>query len=374
MRTIEFIDGGRSALGMEKRPLRSIPRSLIMIIVVSAVSLSAGVLFANQGQTITDNLRRTVAVPPRVERILSLQPEITRILVALGVADRLVGVDYFIGRDDYLFKILFPNGTGLPVVSMPDESINKELIVRLDPDIIFTSPTELQVPDSIQRSLGIPVAALASMGSFEGLLEEMELIGTLTGREEKARELGRYFREKIRSITKFTAPLAIKDRPTTYLAFWSSLVRTPVFYEPVQTAGGRNVADNLLPPRLGTIGTVITVEQILKWDPDMILIQGSFLPHERQVTVEGVLGDKRLGSVKAIKQGRVHYTLGFWYWWDPAAVLVETLYLARLFHPIKFSWLDLEKEGNEIYEEFYREPQLFTKLMRFLDFHEWTEK
>jgi hypothetical protein len=54
-------------------------------------------------------------------------------------------------------------------------------------------------------------------------------------------------------------------------------------------------------------------------------------------------------------------------------VLVETLYLGRLFHPDKFGRLDLEKEGNEIYEEFYREPQLFTKLMKLLDFHEWTQ-
>jgi iron complex transport system substrate-binding protein len=345
-----------------------------MIITLSALILSAAVVFPGQGQNIKDNLGRSVAVPPRVERILSLQPEITRILVALGATDRLIGVDYFIGRDDHLFKILFPGGKRLPVVSMPDESINKELIVRLDPDIIFASPTELQVPDSIQRSLGIPVAALASMGSFEGLLEEIELVGILTGFEERARDLGRYFREKIRSITESIGPLAIEDRPRAYLAFWSSLVRTPVFYEPVQAAGGRNVADGLLPPRLGTIGAVITVEQVIKWDPDIILVQGSFLPRERQVTVEGVLGDSRLGSVKAIRQRRVHYTLGFWYWWDPAGVLVETLFLARLFHPERFERLDLEKEGNAIYEMFYKKPEVFSKLGRLLDFHEWTEK
>jgi len=345
----------------------------IMISTVFAFILSSGAVLPSQGQTITDNLRRTVAVPARVERILSLQPEITRILVALGAADRLVGLDYFISRDDHLFKILFPGGTRLPVVSMPDESVNKELIVRLDPDIIFTSPTELQVPDSIQRSLGIPVAALASMGSFEGLLEEIELVGALTGFKDRAGELGRYFQEIIRSIIESTGPLTLEDRPRTYLAFWSSLVRTPVFYEPVQAAGGRNVADNLLPSRLGTIGTIITVEQILKWDPDVILIQGSFLPRERQVTVESVMSDKRLGSVKAIKQRRVHYTLGFWYWWDPAGVLVETIYLAKLFHPEKFGRLDLEKEGNAIYKMFYGKTDVFTDLIKSLDFHEWTK-
>jgi iron complex transport system substrate-binding protein len=336
--------------------------------------LGAGPLFAGQARTIKDSLGRTVAVPPQVKRILSLQPEITRILTALGAADRLAGLDYFIGREDHLFKILFPNGTGLPVVSQPDESVNKELILRLDPDLVFASPTELQVPDSIQRSLGIPVVALASMGRFESLLGEIELVGALTGSEERAAELERFFREKIESIAEAIPPLASADRPTAYLAFWSSLLRTPVSYEPVETAGGRNAAAGLLPPHLGTVGTVITVEQILKWDPDFILIQGSFLPRERRVTVEDVLRDKRLRSLRAVKGKRVHYTLGFWYWWDPAGVLVETLYLAKLFHPEKFARLDLEAEGNAIYEFFYRKRGIFTDLMKALDLREWTEK
>ncbi len=347
--------------------------SLRIIIVFSCI-LWAAALFPGQGQTIKDSLRRSVAIPPQVDRILSLQPEITRILAALGATERLVGLDYFIGREDHLFKVLFPNGTGLPVVSMPDESVNRELILRLDPDLIFASPTELQVPDSIQRSLGIPVAALASLGSFEGLLKEIELVGALTGFRKRADELGMYFREKIRSIIEPMAGLAVEARPAAYLAFWSSLVRTPVFYEPVQAAGGRNVAHNLLPPHLGTIGTVVSVEQIIKWNPDFILVQGSFLPAERLVTVDGVLEDKRLSSVKAIQQKRVHYTLGFWYWWDPAGVLVETMYLAKLFHPEKFARLDIEEEGNEIYEVFYGKRGIFTDLMKALDFREWTEK
>jgi iron complex transport system substrate-binding protein len=363
-----------SDLGAKKRTLRLITGRRIMLLVVSAFMAWSGALLASQGRTIKDNLNRTVAVPLRAERILSLQPEITRILVALGAADRLVGLDYFIGRDDHLFKILFPGGTGLPVVSVPDGSINKELIVRLDPDIIFASPTELQVPDSIERSLGIPVAALASMGSFDGLLREIEIVGALTGREERAEDIGRYFREKIRFVTESIGLLGPEARPSVYLAFWSSLVRTPVFYEPVHIAGGRNVAAHLLPSDLGTIGTIITLEQVIKWNPEIILIQGSFLPRERQVTVEGVLGDKRLGSVKAVERRRVYYTLGFWYWWDPAGVLVETLYLARLFHPDKFGRLDLEKEGNAVYEMFYNKKEIFTDLVRQLAFYEWTEK
>ena len=343
-------------------------------IAAAPLALCVGALFSGQGRTIKDSLGRTVDIPQRVERILSLQPEITRLLAALGVTDRLVGLDYFIGREDHLFKVLFPGGTGLPVVSRPDESVNKEFILRLNPDLIFASPTELQVPDSIQSSLGIPVAALASLGSFEGLLREIELVGALTGSTERAGELERYFRRRLESISETAAQSAATERPTAYLAFWSSLLRTPVSYEPIEAAGGRNVAGRLLPPHLGTIGTVITIEQIIKWDPDFILVQGNFLPRERRVTVEGVLGDKRLASLRAVKEKRIRYTLGFWYWWDPAGVLVETLYLAKLFHPERFTGFDLEREGNSIYEVFYRKQGIFTELMKAMDFREWTNE
>ncbi len=321
-----------------------------------------------------DTLGRAVAIPSRADRILSLQPEITRIIVALGAGDRLVGIDYFIRREDHLFRIVFPEGASLPAVSKPDESVNKELVVRLNPDIVFTSPTEQQLPESIQRSLEIPVVALASMGRFDKLLKEIEFVGTLTGTEKRARELTAYFQEKTKFISETIGPVPAEFRPEAYLSFWSNLVRTPVFYEPVNAAGGKNVAENLLPSYLGTIGTVVNLEQVIKWNPDIILIQGSYLPGGRHITVEGVLEDNRLGSIKAVRDERVHYTLGFWYWWDPAGVLAETLYLARLFHPGKFSGLNIEEEGNAIFEMFYGKKDVFSVLARVLNIDEWTKK
>ena len=89
------------------------------------------------------------------------------------------------------------------------------------------------------------------------------------------------------------------------------------------------------------------------------------------MTVEGILRDPRLASLKAVRTGQVHYTFGFWYWWDPALVLVETIYLARLFHPRGFPAFDFEKEGNEIFHEFYGVGGAFTSLCKVLNCHEW---
>lgn len=344
------------------------PAAIAAVLLAAACPHSA----AASTLTVTDNLHRKVEVSVPARRLLSLQPEITRIIIALGAGESLVGLDYFIRDSDHLFKIIFPAGENLPVVSKPDEGVNRELVVRLRPDVIFTSPTERQIPDSIQRSLGISVLALASMGRFEGLLEEIALVGKITGRSERAAELIAYFRQRLAGLSDAVFSLKSAARPRVYLAFWSSLIRTPVSYEPVDRAGGANLADGLLPSYFGTIGAIINVEQIIRWDPEIILVQGSYLPKDRLVTARGILEDARLRSVKAVRNRRVYYTFGFWYWWDPACVLAETLYLATLFHPEKFAGVDIEAEGNAVFQEFYGIKNAFTALTKALDFNEWT--
>ncbi len=335
---------------------------LFKIIVLAALLMSSSkgapkALAGEQKLSLVDTLGRKVAIAIPAERVLSLQPEITRIIVALGAGDRLVGLDYFLRRDDHLFRIVYPQQARLPVVSKPDDSINKEAIVGLRPDLIFASPSELLVPDSIERTLGIPVVALSSQGSFARLLEEIELVGQAMSKTERARELVGYFRDYVETISRTVNAEPEGARPRVYLTFWSSLLRTPVFYEPVRVAGGVNVAEGLLPSHSGSPGTVVTIEKIISWDPDIILVHGNYLPSERRVTVEQILSDKRLSSVRAVQNGRVFYTFGYWYWWDPAEVLLETLFLAKTFHPDKFAGRNLEQDSCQYKHHAYHEDR-----------------
>ncbi len=321
---------------------------------------------------IKDSLLREVSIPLKVERVLSLQPEITRIIISLGGGESLVGIDYFLPRFDILSKIVFPPIEHLPVVSTSNESVNIEMAVQLKPDVIFASPSESQITEVLERKTSMPVVALSSMGSFDKLLKEIKIVGDVIGRSKRASELVHYFNETIGTVQNSVKEIPHEERPKVYLAFWSSLTKTPISYEPVTIAGGINLADNLLPSYLGTVGTAINIEQIVKWNPDLILIHGNYLPQERVPTVEQVLNDPRLDSVQAVKDKKVYYTYGFWYWWDPAQVLIETLYLARLFYPERFGSLNLEIKGNAIFKKFYGIGDGFGQLCRILKCHEWT--
>jgi len=345
-------------------------RAAVLALIIPAVP--AGLAGQAGGPIkVVDSLGRTVVLPAKVERIISLEPEITRIIVALGAGERLVGIDFFLRRHDRLFPLVFPPSERLPVVSNQGQDLNYEEAIRLRPDIIFSSPSEFRMTDSIERKMKLPVVALASMGKFRDLLAEIETLGRIIGREERAAELVSFFGRRMGSLRETGPVRAAGAGPSAYLSFWGSLLRTPVSYEPVEAAGGKNLASGLLPSYLGTAGATVSLEQILLWDPEVILIQGNYPPAERQVTVEGILRDPRLASVRAVRDGRVHYTFGFWYWWDPALVLVETAYLVRLFHPGSFPDFDLTREGDAIFKEFYGAEGLFSALCRVLDCHEW---
>ncbi len=326
-------------------------------------------VFPAENLKVKDELGRVVKIPKKVERILSLQPEITRIFICVGRGEKLVGKDYFVHKHDHIFKIIFPEGGKLPAVSRSGSDVNLEALLKLSPDLIFTSPTEKSVLDKIEKSTNIPVLALSSMGRFEKLENEIKLIGLLTGKNKRAEELIEYFRSKINFIRKRISTVDFK--PKVYLSFWSSLTRTPVYYEPVNVAGGINVAEGLIPSYTGTLGTVVNLESIIKWNPDIILIHGNYPPEERVVTVKDILSDGRLSSVKAVNKKRIYYTFGFWFWWDPAEVLFETLYLSKLFYPSSFMDMDLKKEGREIFKVFYNSEKAFDILYKKLKCDEW---
>jgi iron complex transport system substrate-binding protein len=208
----------------------------------AALLATAGQARAAQSLTVTDNLGRTVAIPGQARRIISLEPEITRIIVALGAGERLVGIDFFLRHQDQLFPLVAPAAVRLPVVSNQGQELDYELALRLRPDLVFTSPSEFGTARAVEKKLRVPVIALASMGRIEGLLEEIGLLGRILGRQDRAARLRSFFEARLAPLRRQAGAAGHAGRPSVYLSFWGSLVRTPVVYEPVDIAGGRNAA------------------------------------------------------------------------------------------------------------------------------------
>ncbi|MDI6844567.1 MAG: ABC transporter substrate-binding protein [Candidatus Saccharicenans sp.] len=350
---------------MLKKEIDKILSCLLLLFFSLLLASSAGA----SEITIKDNLGRRVKIPEKVERIVCLQPELLRILAALNSQHRVVAVDRFPSRYDHLMRIIFPDVEKLPVVSITGEDVNIERIIQLEPDLVLVSPSELNLATQLTRKLKCPVVSLSSMGSIERLLEEIEILAAITGNQKRGKEIVRFMKEEINMVRQKSASYGRK--PRVYLSFWGSILRSPFSYDPVDLAGGINLAGQFKSVHQGSDTVVLKLETLLGMDPDIILVQGNYPPEERQVSVESVLTDARLQSLKAVKERKVHYTFGFWYWWDPALVLVESHYLAELFQKGQVEGNSIISLGERIFYFFYGRPGLFEKLCAKIKAYEW---
>jgi iron complex transport system substrate-binding protein len=114
--------------------------------------------------------------PP--ERIVSMNPSLTAIVLALGAGPQLVGVDAYSKRQQEALAAL-PSVGGLYSPSL-------EAVVELRPDLVVLVPSAEQ-RDFRERlaALGIPVLALDPLG-FDEVLATIEALGGQLGRSREA--------------------------------------------------------------------------------------------------------------------------------------------------------------------------------------------
>src|SRR5260221_14706157 len=79
---------------------------------------------------VTDGLGRTVTVPVKITRAVSLAPSLTENIFAVGAGDRLVGVTSYCNYPEQAKLIQKVGDTISP---------NLEMIVALKPDVVFVS-------------------------------------------------------------------------------------------------------------------------------------------------------------------------------------------------------------------------------------------
>ena len=308
--------------------------------------------------TLIDQADRIVTVPRPTERVVTITPEASRLMVALGAVDRLVGIEQWSLKEDWgftKFLEIHPEVSERVTDIGMYTNLNLELILSLKPDVIFHWSQE--DANIIHEKTTIPVIVVCSVFRRERLIDEIEIMGTLVDSEKEAEELIAYIDEKTVEVTDVTSEIPEDEKVKVYLAFWSSITKTPPYYDPVDLAGGINVAREC--PTAG-YSVEVSKEQIVKWNPDIILIHHGSTAYG--IPKEDILSDPALQTVNAVKTGKVYYTPGPWFWWEQPRAITECFYLAKLFYPDKFEELNVEKEGNEIFEKFWGIGGLWTEL------------
>ncbi len=172
------------------------------------------------------------------KRIVSLNPSLTAILLAIGAREQLVGVDDYSARQR-------PELAELPRVGgLYNPSL--EAVVALRPDLVVLVPSAEQrgFRDRL-ASLGVPRLAVDPQG-FDAVVETIELLGERVGHSAAARERAEAIRATRRQVEDAVAGL---PRVRTVLV----LQRDPLFLvgrgsfidEMLASAGARNLGAEL---------------------------------------------------------------------------------------------------------------------------------
>jgi iron complex transport system substrate-binding protein len=236
---------------------------------------------------IQDEANREVRVYGKIERVISLAPNLTEIIYAIGAGDRLVGNTTYCDYPEQAKSVQKVGDTLQP---------NIERILALRPNLIFIS-TSSQL-EAFARQLsdhGIPVY-VSDPHDLEGVFRSIHNLGELLNQQQQAEQLLSQLRKRTTVVEK--------------AVFYGKSVR--VFYqlsaEPLYTAGRDAFVTDLI-RRAGGSSVTATIpeawpryseESAVAAKPDVIILPtGGSMGSANAEVAEG------LKKSPAVLEGRV---------------------------------------------------------------------
>lgn len=216
------------------------------------------------------------------ERVVSLAPSMTELMLELGAGDRLVGLLDAGERPPAL--------AGLPSVGHYGR-FEAETLLALAPDLILLWPGGVSAAQREQLvAFGIPLFE-AEPHRLEDIADQAEALGARVGRGERARQLADGFRRELRELRqryRRTSPLPV------FYQVWDQPLYTiggrQVISDALEVCGARNVFADLALP-----APQVSLEAVLARDPAVILVD-----RPEQVAVW-----QAWPQLRAVRDGRV---------------------------------------------------------------------
>ena len=258
---------------------------LITLVLVLASACGTGGVSRSLVEThaVTDSLGRTVNLPVKIARAVSLAPSMTEMIFAAGAGDRLVGVTSYCNYPSETESIEKVGDTQTP---------NIEKILALKPQVVFVSTaSQLEAFTKTLDEQGIVVDVL-NVSNLDQALQSIQLLGSFFGTSETADRVSASLNARLANVRRErTQPsprvfVQISNEPLFTIGKDSFL--SPV----IEDAGGDSVTANV-----PSAYPKISKETAAALDPEVIIISDS----EDNRDPSSVFKDS-----KAVKGGRVY--------------------------------------------------------------------
>lgn len=249
----------------------------------------------------TDQLDRTIFLPRSPQRIISLVPSQTELLVDLGLEERIVGVTKFCVHPSHLKKTkTIVGGT---------KNYRMEVIDSLKPDLILGNKEENDQKGIEELAKKYPVW-MSDIYHLEDALEMIQRVGEITGTTERAIQINQRIKDSF--FTK------IPPRGSCIYLIWKN---------PMMAAGKNTFIDDLI-RRAGFENLVtknrypeLDLEEIQKSKPDYILLSSEPYPFKEK-EVESFRGIFPLSKILLVD--------GEMFSWYGSRLLKSATYFQRL--------------------------------------------
>lgn len=266
--------------------------------------------------TLTDQRGEEVVIAgPVEEAAITVMPAPSIFAAVDGSYDRIAGINQstLVANQQGMFSTIFPESAESAVVAGSDFIPNVETLLELDPDVVIQwgdRGTEVTKPI---EDAGFPVLGL-DYGTHEDLQTWIRMFGQVLEKSDRAEEIIRWQDATQAEIGNRVAAMDTPAPRTMILSLAEGTYSTTSAsgYDGFQLpmAGAEMITENFLSEE-----GQINPEQIIEWDPEVILLSGF-----DDSTPEDIYNDKRLASTTAVKEKRVYKNpLGAYRWQVPSA-------------------------------------------------------
>jgi|AntRauTorckE6833_2_1112554.scaffolds.fasta_scaffold00332_23 iron complex transport system substrate-binding protein len=268
---------------------------LIPLLVLTTLFLISSIGLAQDFPlTVTDDLDQEIVMNEKPEKIISISPNMTEVLFAIGAGENVIGVTTFANYPQEATKV-----DKIGTITEP----NIEKIISMEPDLVIASSVNKKETVERLRELGINVAGFEAV-SVNKAIENIKRIATVTGYQEKGDKITAEMYIKIAEIRNLVdEKLKINERPKVFYEIWN---------DPLFTAGANNFIDDLIHMAGGfNIGRLAegswpqyNLEKLLIENPDVYVST----PHsaDMEISKEQIKNRERFQPISAIQNDRVY--------------------------------------------------------------------
>ena len=333
-------------------------------------------------KTITDMEGRTMTVSEPIERVVTAGYGMTPcVMAAFGIGDRIIGTG---GASVSGTSVTGPGNETTATFLIPGlknmtdlgrgPNLNVEAAVALNPDLMILEKdcagqggSNLGYNKLIDQLLlfnkSFPLviiknAACNSPPSPDSVYSEIELLGEIFDKQDKARELTDFLKDEVNLASQRTEGIAEDEKPTVLVAALSG--SADIAKGKLATVLPDYDCATLYPEITGVKNAytgearaVMSAEQLIALDPDVIiLVRGARWKPSDLYENEDY---KALQSIKAIKNKRVYSTGHMEYTRNMAGLEfpIEILIEAKAAYPEKFSDVNVGEQLTKHYKAVY---------------------